>query len=70
MISGRELRGRIKSIKSTRQITKAMQMVSASKMRRAELAAKETLPYSDGMFEIVSKLGTITEFAHPLLTRL
>jgi F-type H+-transporting ATPase subunit gamma len=68
MISGRELRGRIKSIKSTRQITKAMQMVSASKMRRAELAAKETLPYSDGMFEIVSKLGTITEFAHPLLT--
>ena len=47
MPSQQQLKGRIRSVKSTKQITKAMQMVAASKMRRAQEAAKETAPYTE-----------------------
>lgn len=46
MASTRQLKSRIRSVKSTKQITKAMQMVAASKMRRAQEADKATQPYS------------------------
>lgn len=46
MASQRQLKGRIRSVSSTKQITKAMQMVAASKMRRAQEADKATQPYT------------------------
>ena len=46
MASTRQLKGRIRSVKSTKQITKAMQMVAASKMRRAQDATKATSEYT------------------------
>ena len=45
MVNLREIKGRINSTKSTKQITKAMQMVSSSKLRRAEQNAKAYVPY-------------------------
>ena len=49
MPSPRDIRRRIKSVKNTAQITKAMQMVAASKMRRAQDAAMAGRPYADLM---------------------
>lgn len=63
----RELKHRIKSIKSTRQITKAMQMISALKMKKAQQFAVETKPYADGLLEIVRKLGTVKNYKSKFL---
>src|SRR5215472_4645975 len=70
MPSPRDLRRRIKSIKNTAQITKAMQMVAASKMRRAQQAALSGRPYASLLNEV---LGNVThyagEFTHPLMEK-
>ncbi len=67
MASTRDIRRRIKSVKNTAQITKAMQMVAASKMRRAQQAALAGRPYASLMNAV---LGNVTfhagDFAHPL----
>ena len=52
------IRRRIRSTKNISQITKAMQMVSASKMRRAQDAAISTRPFTDKLKEILSRLNT------------
>lgn len=67
MPSTKELRRRIKSIKSTRQITKAMEMVSAAKMRRAQMQALASRTYAGLAWELVSNLASQT---HPDLHRL
>ncbi len=68
MANTRELRRRIKSVKNTSQITKAMQMVAAAKMRRAQDQATAGRPYADNlMFSIQTLLPKITK-SHPLLT--
>lgn len=54
MASQRQLKGRIRSVTSTKQITKAMQMVAASKMRRAQEAEKATLDYTRSANELLS----------------
>lgn len=54
MASTRQLKSRIRSVKSTKQITKAMQMVAASKMRRAQEATKATLAYSTSARELLT----------------
>ena len=59
MPSQRQLKNRIRSVKSTKQITKAMQMVAASKMRRAQDAAKATAPYTQTAREILAHLATL-----------
>jgi len=68
MSSPRELRRRIRSISSTAQITKAMQMVAASKMRKAQQAALDTRPFVHLLYRIqreaITRMG---EFTHPLL---
>ena len=68
MNSPRDLRRRIRSVGSTAQITKAMQMVAASKMKRAQLAALASRPFVQMIYRIqreaTSRLG---EFNHPLL---
>jgi len=66
----REIRNRIKSVKSTGQITRAMQLVASSKMKRAQDAARAGRAYAELLGEILdtaqSKVG---DFSHPLLTK-
>ncbi len=57
MASQQQLKSRIRSVKSTKQITKAMQMVAASKMRRAQEATKATTPYTNTAREILAHLA-------------
>jgi F-type H+-transporting ATPase subunit gamma len=62
------IRKRISSIRNTQQITKAMKMVSAAKLRRAQEAALLARPYADKMNEILINLSArVSRSAHPLL---
>jgi F-type H+-transporting ATPase subunit gamma len=64
----RDIRHRIKSIRNTAKITKAMQMVAASKMRRAQQAAIAARPYAELTNKILAHCtGAVEEHAHPLL---
>ena len=68
MHSTRDLRRRIRSISSTAQITKAMQMVAASKMRKAQEAARAGRPFGYLLYRIQREATTrMGEFSHPLL---
>ena len=68
MAGSREIRRRIRSIGSTAQITKAMQMVAASKMRKAQQAAINVRPFSQLIYRIQRTAVThATDFTHPLL---
>jgi len=68
MLSPRELRRRIKSITSTSQITRAMQMVAASKMRKAQQATLMTRPLARMLYRIQrDATAHSSEFNHPLL---
>jgi F-type H+-transporting ATPase subunit gamma len=68
MASTRELRRRIRSISSTAQITKAMQMVAASKMRKAQQAAIDIRPFIRLFYRLQRTATThAPDFAHPLL---
>jgi len=71
MASAREIRRRIRSVKNTGKITKAMEMVSASKMRRAQRNTEATRPYADRMRDVMGELSTRAgqTLAHPLLTQ-
>lgn len=67
MASQQQLKSRIRSVKSTKQITKAMQMVAASKMRRAQESTKATAPYTNTARDILyhlAQLGATDD--HPL----
>jgi len=68
MANTRDIRRRIKSVKNTAQITKAMQMVAASKMRKAQQAALAGHPYSQVLNRVlVSLRDMVSEDSHPLL---
>src|SRR4030095_7445257 len=68
MASPREIRRRIRSISSTAQITKAMQMVAASKMRKAQQLAIDVRPFARLLYRIQRAAIThAPDFAHPLL---
>ncbi len=68
MPSTRDIRRRIKSIKNTSQITKAMQMVAASKMRKAQQAALSGRPYATLMNEVLAEVtASAGDFTHPLM---
>src|SRR5262245_33588558 len=68
MPSTRDIRRRIKSVKNTKQITKAMQMVAASKMRRAQTSALAGRPYAKMMNEVLGEVAyQVTDFTHPLM---
>lgn len=67
MASLRDIKGRISSTKKTKQITKAMEMVSASKLNRAEQNAKSFVPYSDKIQEVVANISAGTTSRHPML---
>ncbi len=77
MASTRQLKSRIRSVKSNKQITKAMELVAASKLRRAQDATKASQPYSAAARELLTQLGQKLDvqdslfFRHrPLKTRL
>ena len=68
MATTRDIRRRIKSVKNTAQITKAMQMVAAAKMRKAQQAALGGRPYAALMNEVLAETtARTTDFTHPLL---
>jgi F-type H+-transporting ATPase subunit gamma len=70
MPSTRDIRRRIKSVKNTAQITKAMQMVASSKMRKAQLAALAGRPYAQLMNRVLADASHgAADFAHPLLEK-
>lgn len=61
------IKRRIKSVRSTRQITKAMELVSASKMRRAQERAKQSRDYREAAYSILARLSSLQEVkTHPL----
>ncbi len=68
MASTRDLRRKIRSVKNTSQLTKAMKMVSAAKLRRAQEAMLAARPYSQGLRHVLSEIGKrAKEELHPLL---
>ena len=70
MPSTRDIRRRIKSVKNTAQITKAMQMVAASKMRKAQQAALAGRPYATLMNEVLAEVTFHAgDFTHPLMEK-
>ncbi len=69
MPSTRDLRRRIKSVAGTRQITKAMKMVAAAKLRRAQTAITQARPYADSLSAVLASLASRTEHRHPLLEK-
>jgi F-type H+-transporting ATPase subunit gamma len=70
MASPRDLRRRIRSVKNTSQITKAMQMVAASKMRRAQQGALAGRPYAALMNTVLAEVtANIGDFKHPFLEK-
>ena len=64
-----DIRRRIKSVKNTQQITKAMKMVSAAKLRRAQDRVLMARPFANKMTEVMGELAKRTDqdFHHPLL---
>lgn len=70
MPSLKDLRDRIKSVKSTKQITKTMKMVAAAKMRKAETACENARPYAAALFEVLQNLASKTpKGAAPLMLK-
>lgn len=68
MANLRDIKRRISSVKSTQKITKAMKMVAASKLRRAQAAIQQARPYAFHMRDLVSHLTQCAQLdAHPLL---
>jgi len=68
MAAGKEIRGKIKSVENTKKITKAMEMVAASKMRKAQERMLAARPYSEKIRNIAVHLGQANpEYVHPFM---
>ena len=68
MAAGKEIRGKIKSVENTKKITKAMEMVAASKMRKAQERMRAARPYSEKVRNIATHLGQANpEYVHPFM---
>ncbi len=68
MAAGKEIRGKIKSVENTKKITKAMEMVAASKMRKAQERMRSARPYADKIRNITANLATANpEYTHPFM---
>jgi len=68
MASGKEIRNKIKSVESTRKITKAMEMVAASKMRKAQERMRAARPYGEKIRRVAANLShALTDYSHPFL---
>jgi F-type H+-transporting ATPase subunit gamma len=70
MAGSKEIRTKIKSVQNTRKITKAMEMVAASKMRKAQETMRHARPYGDKIRTIAAHLAHAnTEYRHPFLVK-
>src|ERR1700710_1259867 len=70
MAAGKEIRGKIKSFENTRKITKAMEMVSVAKMRKAQDRMRAARPYADKIRNLAANLATATpEYKHPFMVK-
>ena len=71
MAGGKEIRTKIKSVQNTRKITKAMEMVAASKMRKAQERMRAARPYSEKIRGLAAHLAAanVTEYRHPFLSK-
>ncbi|MDR2154400.1 MAG: F0F1 ATP synthase subunit gamma [Burkholderiaceae bacterium] len=68
MAVGKEIRGKIKSVENTKKITKAMEMVAASKMRKAQDRMRAARPYAEKVRNIATDLGQANpEYMHPFM---
>lgn len=70
MAAGKEIRGKIKSVENTKKITKAMEMVAASKMRKAQERMRAARPYAEKIRSLAANLSKATpEYKHPFLVQ-
>jgi len=70
MAAGKEIRGKIKSVENTKKITKAMEMVAASKMRKAQDRMRAARPYSEKVRNITANLATANpEYTHAFMAQ-
>ena len=70
MAAGKEIRGKIKSVENTKKITKAMEMVAASKMRKAQDRMRAARPYAEIVRSLAANLSHATpEYKHPFLVQ-
>jgi F-type H+-transporting ATPase subunit gamma len=68
MASGREIKTKIKSVQNTRKVTRALEMVSASKIRKAQDLMKSSRPYARAMRQVIGHLAKAnSEYRHPFL---
>ncbi len=67
MANARDILRRIRSVKGTQQITKAMKMVAAAKLRRAQQRIARARPYAETLSRVLASLAERTEHTHPLL---
>ena len=68
MAAGKEIRGKIKSVENTKKITKAMEMVAASKMRKAQERMRAARPYGEKIRQVAGNLGKANpEYVHPFM---
>ncbi|MEO6661470.1 MAG: F0F1 ATP synthase subunit gamma [Burkholderiaceae bacterium] len=68
MAAGKEIRGKIKSVENTKKITKAMEMVAASKMRKAQERMRAARPYAEKIRNLAAHLSQATpEYKHPFM---
>jgi F-type H+-transporting ATPase subunit gamma len=68
MATGKEIRGKIKNFESTKKITKAMEMISVSKMRKAQERMRAARPYAEKVRNIAANLGEANpEYVHPFM---
>ena len=70
MAGGREIKTKIKSVQNTRKVTRALEMVSASKIRKAQDRMKTSRPYAQAMKQVVGHLAQAsTDYQHPFLVQ-
>ena len=71
MAVGKEIRGKIKSVENTKKITKAMEMVAASKMRKAQERMRAARPYAEKIRRLAANLSqaNVSEYRHAFLAR-
>ena len=68
MAGGREIKTKIKSVQNTRKVTRALEMVSASKIRKAQYRMKTSRPYASAMKQVIGHLAQAnTDYQHPFM---
>src|SRR5688500_19167602 len=68
MAGGREIKTKIKSVQNTRKVTRALEMVSASKIRKAQERMKTSRPYARAMKQVIGHLAQAnTDYQHPFM---